>query len=206
MYLSQKKLSPEIISQILDTLKNGFNQVSVARMFGIAEATVRYHSRKQGASDRNFVGLIPFPSHTPEYWKAYVRLNRRRNPIKAKLSGIRNQCQQRGLAFNLDASDFPTNPICPIFGTQLSYDPDERDHLKKASIDRVNPSKGYTKDNVEIISLRANTLKNNVTKKELYALITYIDKHEKKLEVQASNTPRVSEIFPTDAAGEADLV
>jgi hypothetical protein len=43
------------------------------------------------------------------------------------------------------------------------------------SIDRVDSSKGYTKDNIQVISHRANNLKNNATLEELRKLVTYVE-------------------------------
>ena len=59
--------------------------------------------------------------------------------------------------------EFPTH--CPILGIELDYYADSmRDN--SPSFDRVDPSKGYVKGNVAIISMRANRIKNNGTAEE----------------------------------------
>jgi hypothetical protein len=35
------------------------------------------------------------------------------------------------------------------------------------SLDRIDPNKGYTKDNIQIISVRANAMKSNAQIKDL---------------------------------------
>ena len=58
------------------------------------------------------------------------------------------------------------NSICPLLNIPLIYGAQKRDdHV--ASLDRRDPSKGYTPDNCKVISTRANRLKNDGTKEEL---------------------------------------
>jgi len=45
------------------------------------------------------------------------------------------------------------------------------------SVDRIDPTKGYIKGNVEVISWRANHLKNNATVEELEAIVNYMKLH-----------------------------
>jgi hypothetical protein len=47
----------------------------------------------------------------------------------------------------------------------------------RATLDRVDSTKGYTRDNVAFVSHRANRLKNNATAEELQAIIAYMDKY-----------------------------
>lgn len=62
---------------------------------------------------------------------------------------------------------------CPLLGIELSYDkytnniaPDNY-----ASLDKIDPSKGYVVGNVQIVSFRANTLKNSATLDELKLIV-----------------------------------
>ena len=60
---------------------------------------------------------------------------------------------------------------CPINGQPLLW---ERGHGKpkdnSPSLDRLDPRKGYTKDNVWLISYRMNRIKNDATPEELEAI------------------------------------
>lgn len=89
----------------------------------------------------------------------------------------RTRAKAKGWDHNLDIefiSDLLNNSIvCPIFGTVYS-----NSNLK--SIDRIDSAKGYTKDNVHIISRRANTIKNDATLEELEKLTAYLKSLVKK--------------------------
>ena len=61
-------------------------------------------------------------------------------------------------------SIFPKNKKCPIFGIDMEFD-GHRD--TSPSLDRVDPTKGYTKDNVLWISYLANRMKSDLSLDEL---------------------------------------
>jgi hypothetical protein len=62
---------------------------------------------------------------------------------------------------------------CPVLGIALKHNTARRLD-NSPSIDRIDSSKGYTKDNVRVISWRANKLKNNGTLEELEAVVRYM--------------------------------
>lgn len=78
----------------------------------------------------------------------------------------KNRASQKGLEFNIEVEDIEIPDTCPVLGKRLrvntKYSP---------SIDRIDPNKGYIKNNIRIISNRANTLKNNASIEELEALL-----------------------------------
>lgn len=115
-----------------------------------------------------------------------ARNNTKHNLLKKMLRGAKERSLQNNLNFNLDF-DFLVQisniKNCPVFGIPLEWEinPDKKDVHKnknnRPSLDRINSQHGYTKDNVKIISWRANKLKNESTIKELLEIINYMKKH-----------------------------
>lgn len=75
--------------------------------------------------------------------------------------------------------------VCPIFGIELNYygNPDGKPGWARGddspSLDQIIPSKGYTPENIQIISWRANRIKNDSTPEELRLLADYMEGREK---------------------------
>ena len=97
---------------------------------------------------------------------------RRENHTRLWLYRLKHKSTQLGLPFNLDESDLVIPNYCPILGIELVIG-DNKDNAP--SVDRMVPSKGYTKGNVFIISNRANRIKNNATVDELRLIADYMD-------------------------------
>jgi hypothetical protein len=75
---------------------------------------------------------------------------------------------------------------CPVLGLKLNYDGVELGCSgwtrsdNSPSIDRIDSNKGYTKDNIQILSWRANRIKNDSTPEELRKLADYMEMLYKK--------------------------
>lgn len=95
------------------------------------------------------------------------------------LSRIKSKCKAKGIPFNLEPDDIVIPTHCPILGIELvchvkgktkGYNPEA------ASVDRIDPKKGYVKGNIRIISARANLLKNDATLDELRLVLADLEK------------------------------
>lgn len=83
----------------------------------------------------------------------------------------RNNARRSKWTFSINLEDivFPTH--CPVLGLKLDYGNNSSGRKETSpSFDRINPKKGYVKNNVVIISWRANRIKNDGTPNE-HALI-----------------------------------
>lgn len=81
------------------------------------------------------------------------------------LNRARSRATSRNIEFNLSIVDIEVPEICPVLGTLLNDD---------FSIDRLNPDKGYVKENINIISLRANIVKGDATLEELESVVRWM--------------------------------
>jgi hypothetical protein len=124
---------------------------------------------------------------TPEKQLAYARKYqaKRRESFEYRLQMLINASKQRAAlkhikhTLTLDElkSIYPTDNKCPVFGVELKFgDAGFRDN--SPSIDKIDPSKGYTLDNVQVISWRANRLKADATIQELELLLSFMKQGE----------------------------
>jgi len=62
---------------------------------------------------------------------------------------------------------------CPLLGLELTYAlySIKTCPINYATLDKINPSKGYVVGNVQILSSRANTIKSNATLEELKLIV-----------------------------------
>jgi hypothetical protein len=103
-----------------------------------------------------------------EMLKAKQRLYTRNNPEKVLLTQSRIRAKRRGLDHTISIEDIRIPSICPVLGIQLNQGGNTD---SSPSLDRIDSSKGYTPDNVWVISTRANRIKNDATPDELIQLV-----------------------------------
>lgn len=101
----------------------------------------------------------------PDYFRIHAVIWRRKKPLNYLLNNVSSRANKAGLQFSLRAGDLTVPKLCPWLGIPLIWNHSNRDNWP--SVDRIDSTKGYTPDNVEIISWRANTIKNSSTFDEL---------------------------------------
>lgn len=104
----------------------------------------------------------------------------RRLNILLQQAKIRSK--KKGVEFELTLQDllalYPIDGLCPVFKMPIQFNTG-KDRTNSPSIDRIDASKGYTKDNVRIISWKANRMKSNATLADLEALVVYMKKEQR---------------------------
>ena len=89
------------------------------------------------------------------------------------MNGAKQRARKKELSFNIDLDDIIIPEYCPVLDIKLIRHVGERSGFfdDSPSLDRINPSLGYVKGNVRVISARANLLKNNATIDELQKVL-----------------------------------
>lgn len=110
---------------------------------------------------------------------AQINEARRKDPLRALWKNARERARNRGLEFTIRWEDLRVPSHCPILciplqshlglgrtGHHVDYSP---------SIDRIDNSRGYTPDNIVIVSYRANRLKSDASIEELRKIVEFYD-------------------------------
>lgn len=101
-----------------------------------------------------------------------IIINRILNIEKHLTMAAKRRAIKKQLPFDIDEdyikSIWQLDNICPI--TNIKYWEDNN-NFNSPSIDRIDNNKGYTKDNVRIISVKANFIKSNYSLDELEKII-----------------------------------
>lgn len=89
------------------------------------------------------------------------------------VANAKKRAKQKGLDFDLTIDDIIIPDVCPILGIKL-FRSTSGFVDTSPSLDRIDNSKGYTRDNVRVISLRANKMKGYATLDEMIKIVNYM--------------------------------
>ena len=90
-------------------------------------------------------------------------------------SKLKSSAKKRGIEFDLTIHDMYMIDLpisCPALGIPLRWNIGAAKD-DSYSFDRIDSSKGYTFDNLEVISFKANRAKNNLTEEEMKKFCLY---------------------------------
>ena len=98
------------------------------------------------------------------------RLKQLLNSAKARAM---NKCMDFNLTFDDVKALYPADGMCPVYGFALEWNSAGfRD--TSPSIDRIDSTKGYTTDNCQIISFKANRIKNDASVEDVLRLAQFL--------------------------------
>ena len=101
---------------------------------------------------------------TKEYMRIYAMERYRRDPRASIFKNAKARALKNNLEFSITIDDIVIPEFCPYLGIRLfigTYADRRRGHAP--TLDRIDNSKGYTKDNIEVISDLANRMKQNAS-------------------------------------------
>jgi len=116
--------------------------------------------------------------------KTYRELNRanmltRHGPLYYLAMAAKKRAKRDGREYSLDPKAIYLPERCPVLGIPISYPSSEvkkesqGPRANSASLDRIDNERGYTNDNVRVISYAANRLIGEMTKADVEALYYY---------------------------------
>lgn len=92
----------------------------------------------------------------------------------------RQNNKYRKWEWSITMSDLTWPKYCPVLGLELDWFADKRQE-NSPSIDRIDSTKGYIPGNVQIVSWRANRIKNDGTAREHQLIFEYLTKKNKSV-------------------------
>jgi hypothetical protein len=98
--------------------------------------------------------------------RAYYESRKRKDPARYLYFRVKYRAKTDGIVFELEPSDIFIPEFCPVLGLRLSPVWAPQGDEAKPSLDRLDPTKGYVRGNVTVISLRANRIKTDATAEE----------------------------------------
>lgn len=105
--------------------------------------------------------------------------------LRDMLEGARQRAKKNNIPYTLKIKDLRDiiTESCPILGIKfklnkknLKWNKKGNDWRTSPSLDRIVPDKGYTKDNIIIVSLMANSIKNQATPDQIQKVATFYKK------------------------------
>ena len=123
-----------------------------------------------------------------QYVNAGNKERRKRNCIGYMISRAKTRARAKGIIFNLDKNSIKIPELCPALKIPIVNHTDNKPTANSASLDRLDNSKGYVNDNINVISNRANTIKADATFEEFEAIYKWWKSEIKKKNKKCQNT------------------
>ncbi|KKL89438.1 hypothetical protein LCGC14_1914670 [marine sediment metagenome] len=80
----------------------------------------------------------------------------------------KKRAKNKRIRFNISVLDLPDVPkYCPVLGVRIIVNNRMGPHDRSPSLDRIIPKLGYVKNNVRVISYKANRIRSNANTEEL---------------------------------------
>ena len=85
-----------------------------------------------------------------------------------------HRAKKKGIPFTISMEDIVIPETCPLLGIPLVSTNNKRDP-RNPSLDQIDPGRGYTPDNIWVVSSRANWIKSDATLQELKTLVDNLE-------------------------------
>lgn len=123
---------------------------------------------EQRARDR----AAPRRTYTAEQNRTWFE----KNYVGYLLSNAKARAKKKRVRFSLTREDIVVPDVCPVLSIPLTISDKGHATDNSPNLDRLDPSKGYVRGNVVVISNKANRIKNNATSDEVQAVADWMKK------------------------------
>lgn len=101
---------------------------------------------------------------------------RKNDPLRFLLYAAKARAKLRNIPFELTPADLVLPTHCPILGMPIMLNEDiQQDN--SITLDRLVPELGYVKENVIVISAKANRIKNDATIEDVQRVVDFYRLH-----------------------------
>lgn len=103
----------------------------------------------------------------------------KQDPRGSLISDAKRRAKEKNRKFSITKADIFLPRTCPILGLFLKPSKTGKVAPNSSSIDRIDSTGGYVRENVRVISHKANTIKSNATPDDLYCV--YVDSQKNQM-------------------------
>jgi hypothetical protein len=94
--------------------------------------------------------------------------------VKCMWWRAKKRSEKNGVEFNILKEDIDIPDVCPVFGFKFEVGKGKGPSDKSPSLDRIDPKKGYVKGNIQVISFKANKMKNDCSVDDIEKLLWFM--------------------------------
>jgi hypothetical protein len=109
-------------------------------------------------------------SGNPCYGKGLTDEAQYQKKITKMFNSAKRRAKEHGMEFNITKEDIIIPEKCPLLDIPL-FSSIKKCSNNSPSLDRIDSSKGYLKENIHVISFKANTIKSNASIEEIELLL-----------------------------------
>lgn len=164
------------INRLKTLLDKNLSYEQLGREFGVSRQAIEYHCRTKNLV-KSRIKTQPEVDCGLEIRRVSFALGRAYYSHAAdKFRRKKQNCRNTGIEFHINFEEIEWPLVCPVLGIKLNYQSDSDFRSDNSlSFDRTDNTKGYIPGNVQIISWRANRIKNDGTAEEHRKIAAYLD-------------------------------
>lgn len=143
---------------------------------------IEYHKSRKDIINARRREKMQIAGEYREHILAGKRKSHRNNLERAILNRAKQRAIKWGLDFDIEITDIIIPEICPLLEIPI-FAGTKGNYHNSPSLDRIDNTKGYTKDNIRVISTLANSMKNAASKELLYRFIKNLPNYIEQVKI-----------------------